>query len=483
METLPIVAIVGRPNVGKSTLFNQLTRSRQALVADFPGLTRDRQYALTQLEGRRCLLVDTGGLGFNDDPLQQAIEKQVAEALNEASVIVFLVDARQGCTHDDEAIAGRLRSLGKPVILTINKIDGLREDFVLIDFAHLGFAEVARIAASQRHGLITLSETIAGYLPRISQDDEFFENSDESDQNNDEGFSAALPEVIKIALIGRPNVGKSTLTNRLLGEERVIVQDSPGTTRDSIAIPLERDGQKYLLIDTAGVRRKSRVEEGIEKFSIIKTLQAIDQAHVLIVLCDAQEGITEQDLHLIGEGLKEGRAIILAINKWDHLSDDQRQNVKRQMDVRLPFIPFAEKIFISALHGSNVGLLWPALQRAFQSAGRKVSTPEVNRLLQKAVQQHAPPLVNGRRIKLRYGHQGGRFPLRLVIHGNQLDELPKSYVRYLEGFFRQEWRLVGTPIVFEWNNTENPFADRRNTLTPRQIHKKRRLMTFVKRRK
>jgi GTP-binding protein len=479
MEALPVVAIVGRPNVGKSTLFNQLTRSRQALVADFPGLTRDRQYAVTQIEGVRCLVVDTGGLGFSDDPLQQAIEKQVAEALNEASVILFLVDARQGCTHDDEAIALRLRSLGKPIILTINKIDGLREDFVLIDFAHLGFAEVARIAASQRHGIITLSETIAGYLPKTPEP--FAELDDKPAET--EGFSDALPEVIKIAFIGRPNVGKSTLTNRLLGEERVIVQDSPGTTRDSIAIPLARDGQKYLLIDTAGVRRKSRVEEGIEKFSIIKTLQAIDQAHVLIVLFDAQEGITEQDLHLIGEGLKEGRAIILAINKWDHLTEEQRQNIKRQIDVRLAFVPFAEKIFISALHGSNVGLLWPAIHRAFASAGKKVSTPEVNRLLQKAVQQHTPPLVNGRRIKLRYGHQGGRFPLRLVIHGNQLDELPKSYVRYLEGFFREAWQLVGTPIVFEWNNSENPFAERRNTLTPRQIHKKRRLLTFVKRRK
>ena len=463
----PVLALIGRPNVGKSTLFNRLTRSRDALVADFPGLTRDRKYGMGELNGRGYHLIDTGGLSGEEAGIDEYMAKQTRAAISEADALIFIVDGKQGLTAADEMIAADLRQTGKPVFLLVNKTDRVDPDQAAAEFYGLGFTQVFMIAAAHGRGVTSTFETVLDYLKVDYADEEELVDDDS----------------IRIAFVGRPNVGKSTLINRILGEERVIAFDQPGTTRDSIFIPFERDGQKYTLIDTAGVRRRSRVDETIEKFSVIKTLDAIQQAHVVVMLVDAHDVIADQDAHLLGLVLEAGKALVLAVNKWDGLESDERDWIKQQLEVKLPFIEFAETFFISALHGSNVGLLYAAVKRAYQSAMLKVPTSRLTRILEMAVQQHQPPLTKGQRIKLRYAHQGGSNPFRVIIHGNRTDYVPDSYTRYLVNYFRQTLKMTGTQVRIEFRTGENPYEGKRNTLTPRQEHKRKRLMDFVRKAK
>jgi GTP-binding protein len=446
---LPVVALVGRPNVGKSTLFNYLTQTRNALVADFPGLTRDRQYGRVTRGDRPFLVVDTGGIVDSVSGIDEHAMRQVRNALEEADVILFLVDAREGLSASDEVVAGQLRKTSKPVLLVANKIDGINGELALAEFHRLGLrGQPCPIAASHGTGVPELLGKIAELLP------------------SGEGVEAEeLSPGIRVAVVGRPNVGKSTLVNRLLGEERVVVFDQPGTTRDSIYIPFERDGKQYTLIDTAGIRRRSRVGEGIEKFSVIKTLQAIERAHIVIYLIDASEGVTDQDANLLGMVLEIGRGLIIGLNKWDGLSPDQRETVKRQIDLKLPFVDFAEKHFLSALHGTGVGKLLERVERIHQAAMQSLSASKLTEILQRAQVAHQPPLVRGRRIKLRYAHQGGRNPPIIVIHGNQTERVPDSYRRYLENVFRKAYDLVGAPVRVEFRTDENPYAPKRRRAT------------------
>ena len=462
---LPVIALVGRPNVGKSTLFNRLTRSREALVADYPGLTRDRKYGLGRLGDRPYLVVDTGGLGDEEAGVEALMARQAWQAVEEADAVLFLVDAREGLTAADEAIADRLRRSGKRVWLVVNKVDGLDAEVARGDFFGLGFGEPQPVAAAHGRGVARLAGAVLAQLPRV------------------EGVPEDRPdEAIRIALIGRPNVGKSTLLNRILGEERVVAWDQPGTTRDTIEVPFERAGQPYVLMDTAGVRRRGRIGEAVEKYSVIKALQAMEASHVAILLIDAREGVVEQDATLAGLAAESGRAILLAVNKWDGLDADHKARVRADLDRRLPFLEFAERHFISALHGTGVGHLFDAVQRAWASARAHFSTPRLTELLQQAIAHHPPPLVRGRRIKLRYAHQGGRTPPVIVIHGNQTDKVPDAYRRYLANFFRERLGLTGTPLRIEFRGGENPYAGRRNRLTPRQQRKRQRLKRFVRRR-
>lgn len=460
---LPVIALVGRPNVGKSTLFNSLTRTRDALVADQPGLTRDRKYGIGLLGPRHYLVIDTGGLSTDQDGISALMTQQAMIAVREADAVLFLVDARAGLSASDEEIAQQLRRSAKTLYLVVNKTEGMDPARANVDFHGLGL-EPLPISAAHGHNVLGLMEMVLEALP-----------ADSDAPTEDVGDGG-----IRVAVLGRPNVGKSTLVNRLLGEERVLTFDQPGTTRDSIFIPFEREGQQYTLIDTAGVRRRSRVDEGIEKFSVIKTLQAIEAAHVVIMVLDASEGITEQDAHLLGHVLEAGRALVLAVNKWDGLQSDQRNNIKRELDVKLPFLDFAETHFISALHGSGVGVMFKAVQVAFRSATMKISTPQLTRALQEAVETHQPPLVRGRRIKLRYAHQGGSSPPLIVIHGNQTEYVPKDYSRYLAKFFREIFKLAGTPIRIEYKAGANPYEGRKNVLTPSQREKRRRMLRHFK---
>jgi GTP-binding protein len=462
---LPVIALVGRPNVGKSTLFNYLTRSREALVADYPGLTRDRQYGRVKRGERDCLVVDTGGITDDLEGIDVFAKKQVEIALQEADVVFFMVDARDGINASDEAIAEMLRKLGKPIVLVVNKIDGIDSHTVTHDFFSLALGEPVPIAASHGRNVHELLGRIDELLPVV--EDEF--------EEQDPG--------IAIAIVGRPNVGKSTLVNRLLGEERVVVFDEAGTTRDSIYIPFERNGQKFTLIDTAGMRRRSKVSLTVEKFSIIKSLQAIEKAHVVIYLIDAREGVTDQDAHILGLVLEAGRALIIGLNKWDGLDAEHRAFVKKQIEMKLTFLDFAEKHPISALHGSGVGKLFDVVHSLYDSAMIDMSTPVLTRILNDAITTHQPPLVGGRRIKLKYAHQGGRNPPVVVIHGVQTDALPVSYKRFLMNYFREQLRLQGTPIRLVFKSPENPFQGQKNQLSDRQMKKRKRLIEFTKRKK
>lgn len=459
---LPVIVLVGRPNVGKSTLFNRLTRSRDALVADQPGLTRDRKYGLSKLGAGTCMIVDTGGLAGATEGPEVLSEQQTALAIAEADHIILLGDAKDGCTVLDQQLAERLRRTGKPLTAVVNKVDGRDPDLVSSEFHSLGLGHPVAISASHGYGVEELIDSI---LADISQ-----------------ATTAVTPPPpgILVAVVGRPNVGKSTLINRLLGEERLITYDQPGTTRDSQFIPLQRGDNVYTLIDTAGVRRRGRVAEVIEKFSIIKTLQAIEQANVVLLLLDAQAGITDQDAGLAGHILETGRAVIVVVNKWDGLSNNARSQLRSEAARRLGFLDFAAWHYISALHGSGVGLLLAAVDKTYANANRDLSTPELNRLLAQAVLQHSPPLVHGRRIKLRYAHQGGRNPPVIVIHGNQTEALPDSYGRYLTNYLRQQLQLTGTPIRLVFKTATNPYQGQRNKLTPRQIKKRQRLREFSK---
>ncbi len=458
---LPVVAIVGRPNVGKSTLFNRLTQTRDALVADFPGLTRDRQYGFGKLGTTPFIVVDTGGLVENADGVNALMVAQVERALTDADIVLFLVDARTGLSASDNDIAIWLRRQDTRVQLVINKAEGLDSDIIASDFYSLGLGEPAVISAA--HG-----DRVSALIEHVLVDFD----AEPTDDDADDG--------ITITVAGRPNVGKSTLINRMLGEEHLVAFDQPGTTRDSIATPFERDGRSYTLIDTAGVRRRSRVDETVEKFSIVKALQAIDKASVVIAVIDAQEGVTEQDVSLLGLIVERGRALIVAINKWDGLSGDQRRHVREAVDRRMPFLDFARKQYISALHGTGVGDLFADVHKAHRAAMVDLKSSRLTDALEAATEAHPPPLVRRRRIRLRYAHQGGRNPPVIVIHGSQTDRVPDSYRRYLINYFRKTFRLVGTPIRLRFRSSENPFAGRRNTLTPRQQRKRDRLMKKVR---
>ncbi|STX29124.1 GTP-binding protein EngA [Legionella beliardensis] len=460
---VPVVALVGRPNVGKSTLFNRLTHTQNALVADFPGLTRDRQYGEAEFEKKQFIVVDTGGIGVDDLAVDELMSKQSAAALDEATIVLFLVDGRAGLTGIDETIASRLRKLNKPVFLIVNKTEGLDEQVACSEFQRLGFSHIYSISAAHGSGIAT-------FLTALTAN--FSINIEPIESDN---------QAIKITFVGRPNVGKSTLVNRILGEERVVVYDMPGTTRDSITIPFARDEKQYLLIDTAGIRRRARIDEKIEKFSVIKTLQSIRESHVCLMLLDAREGLTEQDMHLLGFIIEAGKALVIAVNKWDGLDEDHKEHVRNELARKLQFASFAKMRFISALHGSGVGLLFNDIEEAYASATQRFSTPKLTRLLLDLVSQHPPPLVQGRRIKLRYAHAGGHNPPIIVIHGNQLDALPNSYKRYLINHFTNHLGLVGTPLKLEFKGNVNPFKDKKNKLSPRQVKRKKRLMRHVKR--
>jgi len=459
----PVIALVGRPNVGKSTLFNRLTRTRDALVADFPGLTRDRQYGIGKIGSAPYVVVDTGGLGEPDDVTYHHMQRQALLALDEADIILFLVDAHAGVTPGDETLTQVLRQRGKHVWLVMNKVDGIDPALAGADFHSLGLATPWPIAAVQGRGVHALMDRV-------------LEEVAEAHWHAAETDAQVHQSPIEVAIIGRPNVGKSTLVNRLIGEERVLVYDMPGTTRDAIKVPFERDGQAFTLIDTAGIRRRSRIKERIEKFSIIKTLQAIDAAQVVIMVLDARQEISEQDAHLIGHTIDAGRGLVLAVNKWDGLEPGVRERIRRELDVKLGFLDFAKPRFISALHGTGVGRLLEAVARVDKAARREIPTSALNKVLAEATEAHQPPLVRGRRIKLRYVHQGGRNPPTIIIHGNQTEKLPASYRRYLINRFRRELDLWGTPVRLELRTGENPFAGRRNKLTPRQQKKRERVM-------
>ena len=459
---IPVVALVGRPNVGKSTLFNRLTRTRDALVADFPGLTRDRKYGRAEVEGREFICIDTGGIDGTEEGVETRMAEQSLLAIEEADVVLFMVDARAGLMPADIAIAKHLRSREKPTFLVANKTDGIDVDQAMADFWSLGLGDIYPIAASHGRGVTSLLEQ--ALLPWV-----------------DEVNPQDLP--IKLAIVGRPNVGKSTLTNRILGEDRVVVYDMPGTTRDSIYIPMQRDEREYVLIDTAGVRKRGKITDVVEKFSVIKTLQAIEDANVVLLVIDAREGISDQDLSLLGFILNSGRSLVIVVNKWDGLSQEVKEQVKETLDYRLGFIDFARVHFISALHGSGVGNLFESVREAYDSATRRVSTAMLTRIMNMAAEDHQPPLVRGRRVKLKYAHAGGYNPPIVVIHGNQVKDLPDSYKRYLMNYFRKSLDVMGTPIRIQFKEGENPFANKRNTLTPNQMRKRKRLIKHIKKSK
>jgi len=460
---LPVIALIGRPNVGKSTLFNRLTKSRDALVADYPGLTRDRKYGFGKLGSMPYLVIDTGGVAGGESGIEEAMVGQSVRALQEADVAIVMVDGRSGLTAADQHVADLARKYAKKAWLAVNKAEGLDAAIAGGEFHGLGLGEPVAISAAHgdRVGAL-IDDVLSGFEPD--------EPADDVDDD----------EELRIAVVGRPNVGKSTLANRLLGEDRLVVFDQPGTTRDAVEVPFERNDRKYLLIDTAGIRRKARVHEAIEKFSIIKALQAIEQAQVVIAVLDAQEGVTEQDVSLLGLVMERGRALVVVTNKWDGRTPEQRKKVREDLDRRLPFLDFAERITISALHGTAVGDLLPAVERAYAAATRDLSTTELTRELEAAVMSHAPPMVRGRRIRLRYAHQGGRNPPVIVIHGNQTDKLPEAYRRYLINRFRKAFKLKGTPVRLSFKTSDNPYKGRRNKLTPRQERKRSRLMKRVK---
>jgi GTPase len=458
----PVIALVGRPNVGKSTLFNRLTRSRDALVADHSGLTRDRIYGTSKVEGCDFILIDTGGLTEQSDNMSDLMRKQAQIAIDEADVIFFLVDGRSGLTPADEKVAQQLRNVGKSVLLVINKTEGEQREMVAAEFYALGLGEPQVISATQGRGIANLMDVLKTEVPSVVPIESEFEEDD-----------VQKDQIIRLAVLGRPNVGKSTLINRIMGEERVVAFDEPGTTRDSIHIPFEKDGTDYILIDTAGVRRRSKVSEMLEKFSIVKTLQALEDANVVLLILDAHQGIVEQDLHLAGLIIESGRAVVIAANKWDGLEKSEREWVASNIERRLPFLNFANTHFISALHGSGVGLLFKSVKQAYESAMTKIPTPRLTRVLEDAVAEHQPPLVHGRRIKFRYAHLGGKNPPRIIIHGNQTEATPNSYRRYLENTFRDVLKLHGTPIRIEFKQGDNPFKGRKTKPEDRQAARQR----------
>jgi GTP-binding protein len=458
---LPAVALVGRPNVGKSTLFNRLTATRDALVADFPGLTRDRRYGIGRAADRKFIVIDTGGLTTDDSIAMTAlVVEQVDIAIDEADAVVLVVDHRNGLTPEDVVIAERLRRESKPVVIAVNKAEGVPGELAEAEFHTLGLGAPIGIAAMHGQGVDELLTTALASFPVDA------EEVAEDEQGP------------KVAVIGRPNVGKSTLINRLLGENRLITSPEPGTTRDSIHVPCERDGKKFVLVDTAGIRRRARVDEAIEKFSIVQSLKAIEDAGAIIAVLDARESVTDQDAHLIGLAAERGRALAIAINKWDGLSGHERRLIEREVERKLDFVPYASLHYVSALHGSGIAELVKAALVAHKNAGVELATPRLTRVLEDALQVNPSPLVRGRQVRLRYAHQGGRYPPLIVVHGTQATRLPDHYKRYLENAFREALKLKGTPVRVELRTGDNPFGGRRNKLTPRQAKNRRRMLRF-----
>ena len=455
---LPTIVLVGRPNVGKSTLFNRLTRSRDALVADLPGLTRDRHYGRGRVGERPFLVVDTGGLEpVAKEGILFEMAKQTRQAVDEADIVLFLVDGRQGCVPQDKIIAEQLRKTGRPVLLLVNKAEGMQRAAVTSEFFELGIGEPLPISSAHGDNVSEMIEIALEDLPPpVEEDTEAMKHP-------------------KLAIVGRPNVGKSTLVNAILGEERVIAFDQPGTTRDSIYIDFERGGKQYTIIDTAGVRRRGKIDEAIEKFSVVKTLQAVDDANVVVLVVDAQQGVTEQDAHIADFVLEAGRALVLAVNKWDGLDDYQRQTTKRDIERKLHFLSFAKLHFISALHGTGLPGVLKSVDEAYAAAMAKLPTPQLTRVLIAAVEKQQPPRSQFR-PKLRYAHQGGSNPPLIVIHGSALDKIPDSYRRYLERTFCEAFKLQGTPLRIEFKAGKNPFEGKTRPLTEseqRQNHRAR----------
>lgn len=466
---LPVVALVGRPNVGKSTLFNRLTKTRDALVADLPGLTRDRQYGQAVFDGLPFVVIDTGGLSSFDVGIDALMAKQSLAGALEADVVFFLVDARAGLTPEDSFIAEQLRRIEKRVCLLVNKADGFDNNLILNEFYELGFADVYAISASHGRGIAkVLDENLSSFAKPVVEEDE------NSDSDSDAG--------IKLAVIGRPNVGKSTLINRLIGESRLVTMDFPGTTRDSISVPFcDQKGRNFTLIDTAGIRRRGKINETVEKFSVVKALQALQQANVCLMVVDATEGLTEQDLHLLGFAIDGGKAVILVVNKWDGLDETQKDSIKEALSRRLRFADYIPIMTISALHGTGVGHILNKVEKAYQSSTKRISTSELNQAFTEIVNKTPPPLgANKRRIKLRYAHMGGHNPPLIIIHGNQTKQLPESYKRYLAKAFRQIFSFEATPVHVQFKDSDNPYKDKKKTLTPRQIHKKKRAIKRFK---
>lgn len=440
----PVLALVGRPNVGKSTLFNRLTKSRDAIVADFAGLTRDRHYGNARFDKHEFIVIDTGGFEPTADKgIYKEMARQTQQAVAEADVVVFVVDARGGISAQDHDIANYLRRLGKPTILVANKAEGMKEGAQLVEFYELGLGEVLPVSASHGQGIRDMMAQALAPLNLADPDDE--------DADADSG-------IIKLAVAGRPNVGKSTLINTWLGEERLVAFDMPGTTRDAISVPFERNGQMFELIDTAGLRRKGKVFEAIEKFSVVKTLQAIESANVVLLLLDATQGVTDQDAHIAGYILESGRAVVMAVNKWDAVDSYQRELLMRSIETRLPFLKFAAMHFISAKKRQGLGPLWGAIAQAHRAAMCKMPTPLLTRLLLEAVQFQSPQRGGMYRPKLRYAHQGGMNPPIIVIHGNSLEHVTETYKRFLEGRFRKAFNLEGTPLRIEMKTSSNPYA-------------------------
>ena len=489
---VPVVALVGRPNVGKSTLFNRLTRTRDALVADFPGLTRDRKYGQAKLGEHEFIVIDTGGIDGSEEGVETKMAQQSLAAIDEADVVLFMVDGRAGLTASDEVIAQHLRKIEKRAILVVNKVDGIDADAACAEFWKLGVDQMYQIAAAHGRGVGILIdralnpfaeemiELAKGDIEDLTDFEDVEEKLDYTEEEAEEEFKRLQDQPIKLAIIGRPNVGKSTLINRILGEERVVVYDMPGTTRDSIYIPMMRDEREYVLIDTAGVRRRTRINETVEKFSVVKTLKAVEDANVVLLVIDARENISDQDLSLLGFALNAGRSIVLAVNKWDGLDNDVKERVKTELDRRLGFVDFARIHFISALHGTGVGHLFESVQEAYKSATTRVGTSVLTRILKMATDDHQPPMIRSRRVKLKYAHAGGYNPPIVVVHGNLVNELPDSYKRYLMNYYRKSLEIMGTPIRIHFQSSDNPFEGKTNKLTLSQERKRKRLMTMMK---
>ena len=458
----PVIAIVGCPNVGKSTLFNRLTRSRSALVAHEPGVTRDRQYGYAQLRDSAILLIDTGGIaGSVEDPNQilGAVSEQTMQAIAEADAVLWLVDGRSGLTAGDMELAAIMRTVAKPVFLVVNKIDGVETETAVAEFHSIGgFAPLIPVSAEAGDGINNLLDAIAASFP-------------------DRGaIPTETPGIVKVSIIGRPNVGKSTLINRITGENRVLTSAVPGTTRDSITVALQRRQKDYILIDTAGIRRRAKVTDKIEKFSIIKSLKAIEVCRIVILVLDARDVISDQDQTLLGMINQSGKSLIIAVNKWDGLSHQQKQTIQRQLERKTGFIDYACIHHISALHGTGVGKLFDSIDKITRSQQQDFSSSTITGILHEAQSANPPPLVRGRRIKLKFAHLGGYDPVRIIIHGNQTQDTPANYQRYLANHFRKRMKLAGTPVFIEFKHGDNPYKSFRNTLSKRQIRKRRRLI-------
>lgn len=442
----PVIALVGRPNVGKSTLFNRLTRSRDAIVADYPGLTRDRQYGTGRVGQTPYIIVDTGGLSGEIEGVDPLMASQVITAIEDADAVLFLVDGRAGLLPADEEIAKYLRGFSKPVHLIVNKAEGHDKDMMSAEFFQMGLNRPLVMSSAHGDGVREAIEHVLEQIPNSEDAEASLELDDHPG--------------IRVAVIGRPNVGKSTLINRMIGEDRVVAFDMPGTTRDSIYVPFERNGQEYTLIDTAGVRRRKNISEKIEKFSIVKAISAMESSHVVILVIDGSEGVTDQDLTLLGLAMESGRGLVITVNKWDNLEFEQRQKIKHELEFKLQFIDYAKQHLISALHGTGVGDLFKTVNQVYLAAMKRVSTSDLNRVLERAVLDHQPPMIAGRRVKLRFAHLGGLNPPTIIVHGNQVDKLPQAYTRYLMGVFRKAFKWVGTPVRIEYKVSENPFKDR-----------------------